>query len=196
MSSITAGPGGVLDAVGNASEPLAAAFTYSPVTNGPLAVDRVEVNDGDAQRSNIESITIFFNKATNLAELIADGTILDAVEVHGVSQISLDAGRYQYDSVLNALTIDLTDDGFDGTPSTMLDDGRYQVRMDTTLIKDPSGEGLADDDLVDDAIRTFDFHRLLADFDGDADVDARWTEHGFSITMGAFEGDEGLRLRH
>ena len=64
----------------------------------------------------------------------------------------------------------------------MLDDGRYQLRFDTTRITS-EGNGnilLLDDDLVDDAIRTFEFHRLLADFDGDAVIDlddrTRWFE--------------------
>lgn len=191
--SVTAGPGSLLDTIANPSEPFSAVFNYLPIGNAPLAVDRVEVNDGDAQRSNIESITIFFNQATNLAELIGNSTILDAVEVHGMSPISLDASRYQYDSVLNALTIDLTDDGFGGSQSTMLDDGRYQILMDTTLIKTPSGEGLTDDDLVDDAIRTFDFHRLMGDFDGDADVDIldrNWLFTG----IGSAEADERYRF--
>jgi len=56
---------------------------------------------------------------------------------------------------------------------TLLGDARYQLRFDTSLIiasGDPANR-LLDDDLVDDAIRRFDFHRLLGDFDGDAEVD-------------------------
>ena len=167
---VTRKPGEVRDLAGNPNAGGSSSFVFDPPVSDPLKVDRVQVNDGDAQRSNIESITIFFNKATNLGELIGNESIFDAVKVFGSSQVILEATRYQYDSATNALTIDLTDDGFGGSRSTMLADGRYQIRMDTTKISGASGGNLEDDDVVDDAIRTFDFHRLMADWDGNETV--------------------------
>ena len=138
----------------------------------PLVIDQIIVNDGGPQRSNIETITIVFNQETNVPELIANGTIPQAVQLFGVTQIPLDVTRYQYSASTNTLVIDLSVDGFGGSEETLLADGYYQLRLDTQIITDTAGGLLTDDDLVDDAIRTFDFHRLLADWDGDATVNA------------------------
>ena len=78
--------------------------------------------------------------------------------------------NYIYDDVAGTLTIDLT-----GPSSlTILQDGFFQLRMDTTAIHalgDPNNQ-LDDADGNVDSVFRFDFHRLLGDYDGDADVDA------------------------
>ncbi len=136
-----------------------------------LFVEAVSVNAGGAQRSNVESIGIQFNQAPNLAALIADGRITDAVQVGGVV---LGEARYQYDPSSYVLTIDLTVDGFGGSRTTMLTDGRYEVQLDTSLIQlEALGDRyLADDDGTADGIRRIGVHRLEGDFDGDGIVGA------------------------
>ena len=185
----------VADVLGNANAEAADQFVYQPPNNDPLRVERFVINDGDAQRSNIELITVFFNQETNLQDLIDDGTIVTAVELFGAA-IDLTADRFQYDAAQNALLIDITDDGFGGSASTSLEDGRYQLRLDTQWITDPAGNRLVDDDAIDDAIRTFDFHRLLTDWDGDGDGG---TGRDRTPVLGPLRlnvaGSETLRLR-
>ena len=141
----------------------------------PLAIVDIVVNDGSAQRSNIETISIRFNQATNLQQLITDSQIASAVQLFGAAQtqIILTAVNYHYDEQSFTLTIDLTVDGFGGSRKTMLADGRYQVRLSTGLIRaaENTDNVLLDDDELADAIRRFDFHKLLADFNGNAQVD-------------------------
>ncbi|KKK97084.1 hypothetical protein LCGC14_2656300, partial [marine sediment metagenome] len=133
---------------------------------GPLSVEEVVVNDGDVQRSNIETLTVRFNRDANLGQLIDDGTIVDAVQLSGGSAIPLDATRFRYDAATFELLIDLTDDGFGGSQSTVLAAGRYRLGLDTSEIV-----GLVDDDGTEDGIRRSSFHRLLGDFNGNAEVD-------------------------
>lgn len=147
-----------------------------------LFVAAVTVNHGEAQRSNVESISLRFNQATNLEALIASGQISDAVQVAG---IVLDNSRFRYDPSSYVLVIDLTIDGFGGSRATMLADGRYHVQLDTSLIR---AEALAvisllDDDGLADGFRRVAFHRLEGDFDGDRmvgtkDRDAFFTHYG------------------
>lgn len=150
-----------------------------PDTRGPvvpiLEAASQAVDDGTAQRSNIASYTLTFNQGTVLPSLIESGAIVDAVRIVDVATetaIPLAASRYRYDAPSFTLTIDLTADGFGGSPATMLADGRYQLRLDTAAITgagDPSN-ALWDDDGMRDATLRRDFHRLEGDFDGDAVV--------------------------
>jgi Ca2+-binding RTX toxin-like protein len=147
-----------------------------------LFVAAVTVNDGEAQRSNVESISLRFNQAPNLEALIASGQISDAVQVAG---IVLDNSRFRYDPSSYVLVIDLTIDGFGGSRATMLADGRYNVQLDTSLIRAEAlaAISLLDDDGLADGFRRAAFHRLEGDFDGDRmvgkkDRDAFFTHYG------------------
>ena len=55
----------------------------------PLAIVDIVVNDGSAQRSNIETISIRFNQATNLQQLIDDSQIASAVQLFGAAQTQI-----------------------------------------------------------------------------------------------------------
>ena len=138
-----------------------------------LVIEEIMVNDGSDQRSNIETISIRFNQITNLQQLINSGDIVNAVQLFADSQVTLAASNFRYDEQSLTLTIDLTDDGFDGSRMTMLTDARYQLRFNTSLIwaKENVDSLLVDDDGLEDATRRFDFHRLLGDFSGNAEVD-------------------------
>jgi hypothetical protein len=138
-----------------------------------LAASRMQVNGGDAQRSNVETLSVQFNQGTNLQALIDAGTITAAVQVVGAGVIALPPDRFRWDAATNTLTVDLTVDGFGGSHATILADGRYTLRLDTSMITaaDSADNHLADDDGTPDGHRTFGFHRLLGDFDGNGVVD-------------------------
>ena len=159
----------------------------------PLQIVEIVVNNGDAQRSNIEYLSIRFNQQTNAAALIANGEIVNAVELfRGTNLISLTGFRFQYDTVTWTLTIDLTTDGFGGSRGTLLADGRYQLRFNTALIwaADDVDNILADDDFAPDSVRRYDFHKLLADFNGNAEVDLA-DRNLFYAHYGTVSGDDG-----
>jgi hypothetical protein len=139
----------------------------------PLTATGLTVNGGGAQRSNIESVSVRFNKPTNLGQLIAANAIGTAVTLSGsAGVIPLSAARYRYDPATLTLVIDLSIDGFGGSQATMLANGRYQLRFDvsavTTLVN-PANH-LLDDDSTADGWLGFGFHRLRGDFDGDGVV--------------------------
>jgi hypothetical protein len=69
------------------------------------------------------------------------------------------------------MTIDLTEDGFSGSRLTMLENGHYELRLDTTLIAATTGGALVDSDGDSDGTYRFHFQRLLGDFNGDGKVD-------------------------
>jgi chitinase len=143
----------------------------------PLAIQSVSVNGGVAQRSNLETIAIKFNQAVNLADLIANGAIVDAVKLFNTTantQVALTVSRYTYNAGTNTLTIDVTTDGFNGSRKTMLSDARYEFRLDPAVIHAATNTGnrLVDDDGTADGLRRVKFHRLEGDFNGDAAVTA------------------------
>jgi len=140
-----------------------------------VEVAGVTIGDGSGQRSNIDSITVEFTGPTNLADLIVSGDITDAVMLVNATTdapISLETARYSYDAATNRLTVDLTQDGPGGSVQTMLADGRYELRLDAGAIRSATGDALLDTDGDDDGIHRYAFHRLGADFDGDAVVGA------------------------
>jgi hypothetical protein len=139
----------------------------------PLAIVSITVNDGSAQRSNIEQLSIRFNEDADLQRLIDDGTIGSAVQLFGVGQVVISSSRFRYDASTFTLVIDLTTDGFGGSQATLLADGRYELRLNAGLIsaKGLTTNHLVDDDGTDDGVRRNSFHRLRGDFNGDAQVD-------------------------
>lgn len=145
-----------------------------PVVVVPLTVVAFEVNDGDDQRSNIEKVTVSFSRSINFDDLLTGDQLTQAVRVVNLTtgaQMSLSNGNYQYDGSTSTLTIDLTVDSFGGSQLTVLNDGRYEVQLDTTLIAAADDSTpLSDEDGTADALHRLAFHRLLADFNGDAKI--------------------------
>lgn len=150
-----------------------ATTTVSIDTPTALKVSSVKVNDGLPQRSNIETVSIKFSRNTNVAALIAAGGITDAVKLFaGTTQVTLAADRFFYDAAKNTLTIGLTTAGLDPRAKTILADGRYELRLDTTLVTSAvGGVALSDTDtLRTDGVHRVAFHRLEGDFTGDKKV--------------------------
>jgi PKD repeat protein len=161
---------GVSDGDGS-SDSRSMAVTIVPAVT--LKMSQVTVNNGAAQRSNIETLSIQFSGASNIQALIDAGTICQAVQVWSSTQVTLAANRFRYDASTFRLTVDLTIDGFGGSAATLLADGTYQLKMNTGMISaagDPNNH-LLDDDGMADGIRRYDFFRLQGDFDGNRVVD-------------------------
>ena len=147
-----------------------------------LLATQVVFNDGQAQRANIANVVVTFSRDTNLPALIANGQIVNAVRIVQVktadgvtveTPISLSAGRFLYNSVTRQLAIGLTQAGFNpSSPSIVAADGRYELRLDTTLITSAAGQvSLRDNDtLKTDGVHRVGFHRLLGDLNGDKKV--------------------------
>lgn len=142
--------------------------------DAPLQVEQVTINDGAAQRSSIEAIAVRFSRETNLQSLIDGGGIVDAVKVaSGSAMIPLTPAHFRYDAATLTLRIDLTADGFGGGRTSLLADGRYELVLDTAAIRTTGSSPanrLADGDGTADGAYRSAFHRLLGDFDGDAEV--------------------------
>lgn len=146
------------------------------VVEPPLKVAEVVVNDGSAQRSNIATVSIRFNRDANIADLIASGEVIQAVQLFRTSspsgQIALGTERFSYDGSTATLVIDLTADGPGPSLATMLGDGRYRLSLSGALI---TAAGEPDNPLLDNggssaAPYLFDFHRLQGDYNGDGVV--------------------------
>ena len=96
------------------------------------------------------------------------GPSASAVQLFGASQIPLEATRYHYDRDTFTLTIDLR---LTDSQKTMLEDGRYQLRIDTSQVYalgNPSNP-LVDNDGTRTGV-TARFHQLVGDFNGDGVV--------------------------
>jgi ELWxxDGT repeat protein len=177
------------------------------------AITQFQIGNGHVQRSNPATITLHFSEPTNAAALIAASTIDDFVKVYDKANPSsslswLDESRFAWDVASNTLAIDLTTEGPGGSNSTMLANGRYELRINTAAITDSAGNPLADSDGTNDGTfvidrstgsTTQDFFRLGGDLDGDADVDLSdlstlSTYFGVSDARGDTNGDGVVNL--
>ncbi len=163
-------------------------LTIVPQTGHP-SVENLLINEGQAQRSMLRTLSVTFDQPMNLDALIADGTIADSVKLYDKNDMAtflpwLDNARFAYDPSSYRLTMDLTIDGFGGSELTHLADGRYEIRFNTELIRDLAGNRLLDTDGREDGWFTLDrsvinglanpsqdLFRYFGDSDGDADVD-------------------------
>jgi hypothetical protein len=135
----------------------------------PLMTSTTVVNGGAEQRSNVTTVAVTFNKWTNLRALIENQTIGSAVQLFGAGQVPLEAWRFHYDRDSFTLTIDLR---LTGRPRTMLADGRYELRIDTSQVyalNNPTSP-LVDNDGTPDGLVVTGFHQLVGDFNGDGQV--------------------------
>ena len=106
--------------------------------------------------------------------MIENGLIVQAAAVYdgNAQPLPLDVSRYRCDAASATLTIDLTVDGFGTDPATLLADGQYQLRLNTSLIQaaNLSANTLLDADGTADSVYTFAFERLLGDINGDGTI--------------------------
>jgi hypothetical protein len=153
----------------------------SPVQTIAPVQASVVVNDGDAQRSMVNSVTVTFDGAVTLddgafALSRADGSLVD---------LNLTA------ELVNGQTVVvLTFSGPDIVAGSLAD-GSYTLSIAANLVHDRWGRELdGDGDGDGGGDRTDAFHRLLGDGDGDHDVD--WADRDlFRSAFNSAAGDEG-----
>ena len=97
-------------------------------------VNQVLINNGSAQRSNIEQVRVTFSESIDVQSLINNHTIDDYIKLYPVDDPTepvswLDDSHFSWYSYYNRLTIDLTVDSFYGSVKSLLEDGSYELRL-------------------------------------------------------------------
>src|SRR5262249_170257 len=143
---------------------------------------RVVVNDGAAQRSVVNSLTVTFDAAVTIAR--------GAFEVRGQDgrRIDIDVSSTVVDGKTVAVLAVTGKDLVAGS----LAGGNYTRTIPADGIRDEAGRAVdADGDGVAGGARVGAYFRLFGDGDGDRDVDARDLDRFFS-TLGKRQGDAGF----
>lgn len=179
----------------------------APDNISPTVAEAV-IQAGMTQRSYVDSVTFTFDEATNLATLIAEGTITDAVTLTNLGidadvdadstvPLSADQFRYTFDEETGASQITWSLDQFAGGRQS-LDDGFYQMTFLAAQVTDIAGNPLdGDADGTGNDDYSFFFHRLAGDVDGDGTVDEADTDGvlvalGRNSTMDTWDADPDL----
>jgi len=119
-----------------------------PDTESPTVTD-VTIGSGD-QRSYVDAFRVTFSEAMNLDELIADGSIVNAVslvnlgvdadaDADGDQQIPLTATQFAHEDAKHTLVWSL--DSFAGGTDSLAD-GYYELVLDETMFTDLAGNPL------------------------------------------------------
>lgn len=138
------------------------------VVSGPPAIEKIEINDGSAQRSMVQTINLYFNGIVSMGA----GTI-NLVRQNGrtVPNTSIVVDSFINDSQKTVATVRFTGRGATGG-SIM--DGRFRLNINMDLIHDVA-TGLVATNGFDSAPggnRSFDFFRLFGDSNGNAVIDS------------------------
>jgi hypothetical protein len=154
----------------------------SPVqTVAPARVAGVAVNDGSAQRSMVNSLTVTFDSPVTLAPGAFELTRRDGTPV-GLTVATTDVG--------GATVAVLTFTGPDIVGGSLAD-GTYTLTVRADLVRDRFGRVLdGDGDGAAGGDRADGFHRLFGDADGDGDVD-RQDREAFRAAFGTTAGEPG-----
>jgi alkaline phosphatase D len=148
------------------------------ITNAPPAVEGVQINDGSAQRSKVNSLTVTFNRVVTIEagafELRRDGAGLLDLQV----TTSVVAGK----------TVAVVTFAGPGIIGGSLADGQYTLTIRSDHVHDRwgreldgDGDGSAGGDRVDG------FFRLFGDTDGDRDVD----HADLDVMLSSFHKNQG-----
>jgi hypothetical protein len=141
------------------------------------------VQNGMTQRSWVNQLTFDFSEQMNFADLIANGTIVDAVTITNLGinapndpdvQVVLTASQftYQFDPTSGLSRLDWSLGG-SANPVSTLPDGYYRLVIDTALVTDRAGNALnGNGDLFGGDNYVITFHRLQGDVTGNGVVDA------------------------
>ena len=129
----------------------------------PISVQGTQVNDGTAQRSLVQSLTVSFDHAVTLDP----GAFSIVLHAGG----SIDGVTGQTEGTLPVLGWTTSDGGLSyvvtfsgaGVVSNSIADGVYDLRLDSTMVHDAVGQTLATD-------YVFAFLRLYGDFNGDGTI--------------------------
>jgi hypothetical protein len=152
----------------------------------PPRVAKVIVNDGNAQRSIVTSLTVVFD------QVVTFGSIDSAFGLARVAGGLPGAiGDIPVQSAPNAVTISFVSTGLISLdPGGSLPDGVYQLTVSAAQVTgaggalDGDGDGTGGDDFTTPTTGPGRITRLFGDADGDGDVDAQ----DFGAFRGAFGG--------
>jgi len=157
------------------------------VQGTPPSVVDVQVNSGQAQRSNVTRLKVAFSEPVTLL-----GGAFELSRVGPGSPIGLVGLQVSGGDAAVELTFSASG-GVGVTPSGSLIDGRYLLRIRGDRVfgaggyLDGDGDGTVGGDYLTPASGPNSIHRLFGDADGDADVDAA----DFAAFRGAF-GSTGI----
>lgn len=172
--------GNVEDAPGTLD---AVTTTPAPPDPVPPTVTSAVVQDGQTQRSYVDQLVLEFSEEVNLADLIADGSITNAITLTNLGvDVDNDADEvvtltdaqfeYVYDDVSGVSRLTWSLDEFGGTNSSLAD-GYYEFVIDASIVTDLAGnpfDGDGDETGGDNYV--LNFHRLVGDSTGDGVVDS------------------------
>jgi uncharacterized membrane protein YgcG len=128
---------------------VARAYGNAIILPAPPTVTDFVLQGGDAQRHTVSTFSVRFSEAVNLATLIADGAITQAVRLVNLGvdadadadvPVVLATGQFRYDDATFTLAWAL--DAFSGAGGSLAD-GYYELRLDATRIADLAGHALA-----------------------------------------------------
>lgn len=172
----------VLDLLTTVADHLPVVADYRIVTPPPTV--SVQVNDGNAQRSMLTSITATFSQPITFPPGVSSAFQLQRTGPGGpVGSVMTVIGQSG-----NSVTLTFDDPTFAPGLAKSLIDGNYSLRIVASKIQGPGGlldgdgNGVAGDD------RVVTFHRLFGDADGDRDVDIA----DFAAFRGAFNYTSNL----
>jgi surface-anchored protein len=144
-----------VDADGNATDSGQVTY-YFQVGN---AVDGLDVQNGQVQRSFVRNVDVLFGQDDNLGDLLAAGRVqVTKFDLNGENPVLLAASAFSAGVAGNRLRLDFGANGIGGNRNTDAGDGYYRVGIDI------DGDGTAD------AFKHF--YRLLGDVNGDRSVNA------------------------
>jgi len=129
---------------------------YFQVSN---AIDAVDVQNGQTQRSFVRNVDLVFGEEDSLASLLIAGRVqVTKFDLNGNNGAALAASAFTASVTGDRLRLDFGDQGIGGSRNTNAGDGYYRIGVDI------DGDGTAD---------VFKhFYRLLGDVNGDRKVDA------------------------
>lgn len=164
------------DAAGNHELAPKAPDTKTKVDVAPTITKSI-VDKGLSQRSYVDQFQLNFSKATNIQTLLNEGQLVPAISLMNLgvnattstpTPVTLTPGQFRYDP--KAMTLTWSLESF-GPTKTSLPDGYYELKIDTTKIKDAFGAQLdGDRDGLPGGTFVLHFHRLLGDANGDMTV--------------------------
>ncbi len=161
---------------------LSARLAELAVSRGnPVTIESVVVNDGSAQRSMVNSLTVTFDRVVTFDT----GAFSLLNQNGGVVGLSVAT------SVVGGRTVAVLTFSGSGVLGGSLADGNYTLTVRGDRVRDTVGRELdGDRDGNGGGNRADGFHRLFGDSDGDRDVDVR--DLGlFLSTVGRRAGDPG-----
>jgi Phosphoesterase family len=140
------------------SPPTSSPPTSSPPTLDPPAISSFQVNDGSAQRSMVDSLTLNFTEPVNIGS--------KAITLTPISQSTGASGLMTFDLSTTdnkTWTLTFTDPNYIGES---LPDGTYTLTVSASGVTNSQGQTMSGGD------QTFNFWRLYGDFSGQGTVSA------------------------